>query len=52
MKKIVSAIIIIAMFVAGFAVGKQTTIQSAELYEVTDDGYSISFDEEIHDYIY
>ena len=52
MKKIILAITIITIFVAGFAIGKQTTIKSAQLYEVTNDGYSISFDEEIHDYTY
>ena len=52
MKKIAYALIIITVFVAGFAIGKQTTIKSAQLHEVTNDGYSIIFDEEIHDYTY
>lgn len=51
MKKIISAIAIITVFVAGFAAGKQTAIKSAELYDITSDGYSISYGGEIHDYI-
>lgn len=52
MKKIILAITIIAVFAVGFAAGKQTTIKNAELYEITDDGYSISFGEQIHSYTY
>ena len=52
MKKIVAALIVIAVFAVGFTAGNQTTIKNAELYEVTDDGYSISYGEEIHSYTY
>lgn len=52
MKKIILATTIITVFAVGFATGKQTTIKSAQLCEVTNDGYSIIFDEEIHDYTY
>ena len=52
MKKIMCAAIILIVFVAGFAAGRNNAIKSAELYEVTDDGYQINFSGEIHDYIY
>lgn len=50
MKKIIIIVVIIVVFVAGFAAGKQTTIKSAELVTITDDGYEISYGNEIHNY--
>ena len=52
-KSIIFVLILIALAtVVGYNIGRHNTITSAELYTITENGYEISFGDEVHSYIF
>ena len=50
MKKLVTILLVTLSIAVGYTIGRHNTIISAELYNITEDGYDISFDDEVHSY--
>lgn len=46
------ALVIVAALVIGYCIGRSHTIRQAELLETTNDGYFISFGDEVHEYTF
>ncbi len=52
MKKLVSVILIAVALIMGYNIGRQQTIQQAELLNVTDSEYYLNFGDEVHIYTF
>ena len=53
MKTIIKAIALtLVALVIGFYIGRNSTIKQAELLEITNDTYYISFGDEVHEYTF
>ena len=51
-RTIITIILVLTTLVCGYIIGRQDTIRSAELLEVTDTEYYITFGDEVHSYIF
>lgn len=49
---ILTSILVALATVGGYTIGKHNTIKSAELHNITDNGYDISFGDEVHNYTF
>lgn len=52
MKKLVSVILIAVALIVGYTIGRQQTIQQAELLNVADSEYYLNFGNEVHIYTF
>ncbi len=50
MKKLIVALLILATFIGGFFFGQHHAITHASLYNVTETGYQLNFNGQIHNY--
>lgn len=50
MKKLFALILILATFAGGFFVGQHHAITNASLHSITETGYQLNFNGQIHDY--
>ena len=52
MKKLVSVILVAVALIVGYTIGRQQTIQQAELLNVVENEYYLSFGNEVHIYTF
>ena len=52
MKKVITIVLTLLIFAVGYTIGRYDAIYSAELLDVTAQEYYISFDEEVHAYVF
>lgn len=50
MKKLIALALILATFIGGFLFGQHHTITNASLHSITETGYQLNFNGQIHDY--
>lgn len=50
MKKFIALVLILATFAGGFFIGQHYTITNASLHSITETGYQLNFNGQIHDY--
>lgn len=50
MKKLLALILVLATFAGGFFIGQHHTITHASLHSISETGYQLNFDGQIHDY--
>ena len=52
-KKFLVVILLVSVSIfGGYTIGRQQAIRSAELYDITEEGYDISFGDEVHNYTF
>lgn len=51
-KGIITVLLVAVALIGGYTIGRQQAIHSAELYDITEEGYDISFGDEVHNYTF